>query len=178
MLLFLIVGALLLYATFNHGPRGKDFDKSLSDAIRNNMSAYRPEPVMVTREHEADYAAKLHPSVMVAATMAVPISDLSAPGAVNCAIGYSVTNNSSMDIGDFLFSVSYTAPGAKGSSVENVSVPAFATQGITPINALRGRCDDVSGQVTIEHCSFSNGTDCAKIAQVVGNGAIALSRSP
>jgi hypothetical protein len=176
-LLFLVVGALLLYATFNHGPSGPKVNDRIDAAIEQDQASFRPNPEAVTTEEQADIATKLHPSVTIASTIALNVSDISAPGAYNCDVGYSVTDDSAIDIGNLQFSVSYTSPQGQGSTVESVRVPAFSTQGITPVTAFRGRCGGVTGHLTIHRCRFANGTDCSHLTEVVDQGAIALLRA-
>lgn len=171
--LFMAIGATLLFLTFYSGPDKATARKIVTENIRFNMAAMHSSTHYRTvKLEESEQAAEA--SLAIAATTAETVADSSTSGGQRCAVGFTIANNSSLDILNLEFATTLTAAGRRGNIVSFASLPAFSNRGVTSVAGVAGRCEGVSGQVRVLHCLQRDGRDCSGLVNVVSEGAVPL----
>ncbi len=174
--LFLLVGGLLIFASFNDGPSQGVKQARLAATTRADEAAASERSALLTSEHRKVLSHS--GPVVISAPTAVQVGDLAVPGRFRCAVGLTVNNNSGEDIADLEFGIRYAGPGGVGSTVHSVALGGLEVQSLTPVNATLGDCEGLTGQVAVYRCSYVNGGDCARRVAVLRDGPVALSRAP
>ena len=172
--LILITGGLLLYASFNNGPRRAVKEARLAAEVKADEAVAREHFTKLTDWHGPGLA-KAGP-VVISSDQALRVADITAPGAYRCAIGLSVNNNAGQDISALEFGVRYVGPDGEGSTVHSLIIGGMDTQQITPVSATPGGCKGLSGEVTVYRCAHVDGTDCSNAVVILGDGPVRLSR--
>lgn len=176
-LLFLLVGGALLYASFDRGGSRTEIEKSVTRATQADEAAAAGTTILPTQQHRMELVAHPGATIAITATTAVMVENLASPGRFTCNVGLSVYNSAGQAIEDLEFGVDYTGGGASGGSAHRVEVAPLSEQNITPVPAVPGRCDGLSGSVHVYRCSFLDGSDCASLVVVRPAGTFALKRA-
>lgn len=173
VLLFLLLGSALIYASFNDGPRHDVKERRVGRlAVADEAAASGASPLLAGEMQRSRLQAGM---VMITASSAVRVSDLSAAGRFSCAVGLSISNGLDRDIDALDFGIAYQGQGGGGGVSQHLSLAAQDSQAVTPATAAAGDCEGLTGRVSIYRCTLAGGGDCSRAVRVPGPGPIPLS---
>lgn len=190
-LLLLLIGGAILYASFDRGMNPAATERVVRQAVQAEEDAVdnggrqegavtdyaQTRAILPTGRHRRELVTQARAAVTISAPVAVRVEDLADPGRYRCNVGLAVTNGAGQPIDNLEFGVRYTGAGGTGSTIHRVQIAPLAQQSITPVPAVTGPCEGLSGAVRVYRCTFLDGTDCMPFVVILPEGPVALVRA-